>query len=224
MDDDLTIPKFLRRPPPTAADLARLEAIAKEVRNPTLVLDRAKGGDWGKPKGMSQQEWEEVKLKRKEKGRMTEEAKEKLKAKKQAGKKPRPSRDGLVSISDIAKELGLIPREARAVLRAIKMVKPEVGWAWKKDDVADVKKKIEDGHKAVTARPKGKGGSKKRIVIPPAGEDTDWALDKKERKHWKRKGKKLSLIEAEKAAVKEAADPVKSTRSKAAQKRAERAK
>lgn len=43
---------------------------------------------------------------------------------------PRPSRDGLVAVGDIAKQLGIEPREARGILRSLKLPKPEAGWAW----------------------------------------------------------------------------------------------
>ena len=52
---------------------------------------------------------------------------------------PRP--DGLVSIGDIAEELGLEPRDARKLLREKKIEKPAHGaWAWPKNAVDGIKK------------------------------------------------------------------------------------
>lgn len=226
MKDDLTIPTFLRRKPPTAEQIAKLEELNASILRPELKL--AAPGTINdlmlKPKGMSIEEWEQVKQRRKKENKMPDEAKEMLRAKKKAGKPVRPSRDGLVSIGVIAKEMGLIPREARAILRSIKMVKPACGWAWTSGEVDGIKKALDDGRKAAAAKPSkaGGGGKKKRIVIPPAGEDTDWALSKKERKRWKKKGREQSAIEAEKAleAEKLASASKPSAKSKAAQARA----
>lgn len=62
-------------------------------------------------------------------------------------RKPRPSRDGLVSVADIAKEMEINPREARGALRAMKAEKPAEGWAWPKDKVEEIKKIIKKGLK-----------------------------------------------------------------------------
>jgi hypothetical protein len=50
-----------------------------------------------------------------------------------------PPRDGLVTIGDIAKDVGLSPDKARAILRAHKVRRPEAGWAWSAADAARVK-------------------------------------------------------------------------------------
>lgn len=55
---------------------------------------------------------------------------------------PRVSREGLVSIGDICTELGIDPRDARKVLRAKKMEKPDAGWAWATKEAAEVKAMI----------------------------------------------------------------------------------
>lgn len=49
------------------------------------------------------------------------------------------SAGGSVSLADIAEELGLDPRKARATLRG-KMDKPEQGWQWPAEEVGDIKK------------------------------------------------------------------------------------
>lgn len=55
---------------------------------------------------------------------------------------PRASRDGLVPIADIAAELGIEPREARAVLRGLKVEKPAAGWAFPAAEVPAVRERI----------------------------------------------------------------------------------
>jgi hypothetical protein len=60
---------------------------------------------------------------------------------------PKPSRDGLVSVGDIAKELGVEPREARGVLRSLKLPKPDAGWAWPAAEAETIKTKIKEGLK-----------------------------------------------------------------------------
>jgi len=45
-------------------------------------------------------------------------------------------REGLVAVADIAKEYKLAPRDARAILRAAKLKKPAVGWAYDAKDPA----------------------------------------------------------------------------------------
>lgn len=52
---------------------------------------------------------------------------------------PRASRDGLVSIGEIAAQLQKEPRELRKILRDKKIAKPAAGWAWPKDEVEKIK-------------------------------------------------------------------------------------
>ena len=59
----------------------------------------------------------------------------------------RPSREGLVSVSDIAKEMKLSPKEARAALRRAKTDKPDVGWAFPPSEVDKIKKAIKENLK-----------------------------------------------------------------------------
>lgn len=58
-------------------------------------------------------------------------------------KAPRPSKDGMTTIQQIAEELKMEPREARGILRKMKTVKPEVGWAFKGDDIKKIKSILE---------------------------------------------------------------------------------
>jgi hypothetical protein len=50
--------------------------------------------------------------------------------------------NGLVSITQIAEELNMRPRDARAALRKAKVMKPAGGWAWKQDEVEGVKERL----------------------------------------------------------------------------------
>ncbi len=57
---------------------------------------------------------------------------------------PKASRDGLISIAQIAADLKIEPREARGILRSQKIAKPDVGWAWSKNEVDNIKKILHD--------------------------------------------------------------------------------
>lgn len=60
---------------------------------------------------------------------------------------PRPSKDGLISIGEIAAEMKIEPRIARGVLRDTKTPKPDAGWAWPKAEVEKIKSIIKKGLK-----------------------------------------------------------------------------
>lgn len=62
--------------------------------------------------------------------------------------KPKVDTSGMVSANDIAKELKVEGREVRGVLRALKLTKPDHGWAWPKAEAADIKKQIIAGLEA----------------------------------------------------------------------------
>lgn len=59
-----------------------------------------------------------------------------------AERTPRPSREGLVNISEICERLRLEPRNARAILRKAQIAKPEQGWAWPADEAAKIEAEI----------------------------------------------------------------------------------
>ena len=60
--------------------------------------------------------------------------------------KKRHSRKGMVLIKTLAAEFGLHPRDARAILRASKVKKPEHGWAWKTgEDVERIRNLLKKG-------------------------------------------------------------------------------
>ena len=52
---------------------------------------------------------------------------------------PKPSKDGLISIAEIAAELKMEARDCRAILRQQKVEKPAAGWAWSKIEVDEIK-------------------------------------------------------------------------------------
>lgn len=60
---------------------------------------------------------------------------------------PRPSKDGLISIGEIAAEMKIEPRIARGILRDTKTPKPDAGWAWAKGEVDGIKAIIKKGLK-----------------------------------------------------------------------------
>lgn len=59
---------------------------------------------------------------------------------------PKPSKEGLISIAEIAASLKMEPRDARAALRAAKVEKPVVGWAWSKSEVDTIKKILQNNN------------------------------------------------------------------------------
>jgi hypothetical protein len=59
--------------------------------------------------------------------------------------KPKPksrNNGGLVSVGDIATQLGIEPRVARATLRAMRVSKPTHGWAWEQDEADRIMEQI----------------------------------------------------------------------------------
>lgn len=77
----------------------------------------------------------------------TKPARERREKPEAAPKKPRVDTSGMVTANDIAKKLGVEGREVRGVLRALKLEKPEYGWAWPKKEAADIEAKIVKGLK-----------------------------------------------------------------------------
>lgn len=64
---------------------------------------------------------------------------------------------GMVTANDIAKELGVEGREVRGVLRALKLEKPQGGWAFDKKTADEIREKVKKGLKEA----KEKKGKKK---------------------------------------------------------------
>jgi len=68
-------------------------------------------------------------------------------------REPKPNVDlsGHVSANDIAKNLGVIGREVRGILRALKLEKPDHGWSWPRKEAivieARVKAELKKGKK-----------------------------------------------------------------------------
>lgn len=55
---------------------------------------------------------------------------------------PKPSKDGLITVGEIAQQLGLDPKQCRIALRKSKIEKPAAGWAWPPAEVDAVKATI----------------------------------------------------------------------------------
>lgn len=83
---------------------------------------------------------------------------------------PRVSRDGLITIADLAKEFDMIPREARAILRHHKFPKPAQGWAFTTADCEAVRALLKAGpvdrHKPTPDRVKRVSKRRKGSRIP----------------------------------------------------------
>ncbi len=62
-------------------------------------------------------------------------------------RKHRASRDGLITIGDIATQFKLKARDARDILRKAKIDNPDSGWAWSEGDVDRIKAIIKEGTK-----------------------------------------------------------------------------
>lgn len=94
---------------------------------------------------------------------------EKAEAKKNAEPKtPKAKRATGFSVQDIAKELGVLPRDARAALRAAKIAKPAGGWATDDKRVADawreaIKNKPAKEKKAKSSKGDKSSGSKGKL-------------------------------------------------------------
>lgn len=83
-----------------------------------------------------------------------------------ASRPPRPSREGLISVGDIAASLKVLPRVARAALRAAKMPKPDVGWAFAATDVPRITKIIKDALECDTSTSAKKSSAKSTKLKP----------------------------------------------------------
>lgn len=57
-------------------------------------------------------------------------------------KKEKVDKSGLVTIGEIAEQMEIEARDARAALRKSKLEKPPVGWAWPEDKVDEIKKLV----------------------------------------------------------------------------------
>lgn len=57
---------------------------------------------------------------------------------------PAPSRAGLTTIADLAAQHNMTPTKARALLRAAKISKPSIGWAFTNEQLPAVKKALDN--------------------------------------------------------------------------------
>lgn len=140
----------------------------KGKTSPTTTAFFGSKRDFNQPKGMSDDEWTEIKRGREVAAQEKKVVRlERLKEIKANAPKRKSKREGLVSVIDIAKELGMVPREARAILRSV-MAKPAGGWAFTPGaSVNDVKSALRKGAgikeepaKKVTPKIKPKKGKK----------------------------------------------------------------
>lgn len=69
------------------------------------------------------------------------------KERKVLSERPKRDRTGLISANDIATELGVLGRDVRGVLRQLKMVKPEGGWLFTKDEAETIRKQVKENLK-----------------------------------------------------------------------------
>lgn len=56
--------------------------------------------------------------------------------------KPKVDSGNHTSANDIAKNLGVMGREVRAVLRSLKLEKPDHGWSWPKKEAAEIETRV----------------------------------------------------------------------------------
>lgn len=61
--------------------------------------------------------------------------------------KPKKDKTGLVTVGEIAEQMGIDAKDARSSLRKQKVEKPDVGWAWPPEKVEEIKKTIKAGLK-----------------------------------------------------------------------------
>lgn len=80
---------------------------------------------------------------------------EKRPKKEKKEKKPKIDKTGMITANDIAKELGVEGRDVRGVLRAMKLQKPEGGWAFDKKTAEEIREKVKKGLKEAKKK-KGK--------------------------------------------------------------------
>lgn len=84
---------------------------------------------------------------------------------------PRPSREGLIAVADIAKEFNIIPRVARGHLRAAKYPKPAHGWAFTPEQAQQARTIIQKGQSSCRSLSPTTKASK-RPSTPPAKRST----------------------------------------------------
>jgi hypothetical protein len=112
-DDDLELPASLKRAAPPPNGNGKKAAAPVETKQPDAPKPDAKPATAAKK---------------------TSTKKTSKPAPKPAAAKKAPpkasDREGMVTVVDIAKEYKMIPREARAALRAAKLKKPSIGWAF----------------------------------------------------------------------------------------------
>lgn len=76
-----------------------------------------------------------------------EEKNKKREADPQKGPRPKVDKTGKITAGELADQMGILPREFRAVLRKLKMEKPAGGWLFDEAQAEDIKKKVKKGLK-----------------------------------------------------------------------------
>lgn len=105
----------------------------------------------------------------KDKALAKDQAKERATLKRDDAKRAKKvSREGLITVASIAEEYGLIPREARGLLRSAKLPKPSCGWAYEaKDPALDKVREVLKAGKQEVKEPAVKKAPAKKSKIEP---------------------------------------------------------
>lgn len=173
--DPLAIPDFLRRVETRSAEEIAAWREAQRIPAAPIMpkLAVVREGDWNLPKGIKNDPVAQAMIAAKEviAETKTAEGKERLRAlpKTKTAKTPRASRDGLVSVQDIAASVEMTAKGARAALRAAKEPKPAHGWAFASADVERIKAIIVKfkGKSAPAGERKAASAKKAAVKIPP---------------------------------------------------------
>lgn len=106
---------------------------------------------------------------------------------KEATRARRPSKDGKITVIQIASELGITGNVARTALRSLKMKKPEGGWAFDPSEASAIKEKIKS---CVSTKTTGVATRETQSSSAASGERSDRRLSPaKKAKTTKRRGK-----------------------------------
>ena len=170
--DGLDLPESLKRvnaKPLTKSQIKVRDAAIARVATPATNSRLPKGGL--EPAGVAMLKEASVAKSTKDAGRHDERA---VVKQQERAAKVREGRGGLITVASIAKEYGMIPREARACLRAAKLTKPAGGWAFDAKDpaLAKVREVLTSG-KVKTTKTKTPVAPKSTPIPPPS--ETVWS-------------------------------------------------
>ena len=170
--DGLDLPESLKRvnaKPLTKSQIKVRDAAIARVATPATNSRLPKGGL--EPAGVAMLKEASVAKSTKDAGRHERAV---VKQQERAAK-VREGRDGFITVASIAKEYGMIPREARACLRAAKLTKPAGGWAFDAKDpaLAKVREVLTSGKVKTTKTTKTPVAPKSTPIPPPS--ETVWS-------------------------------------------------